>query len=263
MTLQEFAFSCPLYNERVIDLNLKAVLVDMMSGGTVDGHCVYCERDATFRKRFSRDSDLENSIIQEEIIDKSGIFSLHLRCTRAEHVYVYYFHLSGLNVEKIGQLPSVADIAQGEFSRYKSLSKDDSSELYKAVGLAAHGVGIGAFVYLRRVFERLIQQRFENAHQDLPTSHEEFMHLRMSEKIACLSNQLPSFLVENRAIYGILSSGVHELSEKNCLNFFDVMKQSIAMILDEDQKKREENSLKASLASAIKSFKPSTITPER
>jgi hypothetical protein len=50
-------------------------------------------------------------------------------------------------VQKIGQFPSLADIANDESKTYRSvLTKRDSSEFHKAIGLATHGVGIGSFV---------------------------------------------------------------------------------------------------------------------
>ena len=36
----------------------------------------------------------------------------------------------------------------------KELRKPDLKEFTRAIGLAANGVGIGSFVYLRRIFER-------------------------------------------------------------------------------------------------------------
>jgi hypothetical protein len=69
-----------------------------------------------------------------------------------------------------------------------------------------------------------------------------------------LKDHLPSFLVENRKIYSILSVGVHELDEKECLNWFEVMKQSIIIILEDDKKKKEELSRREVFAQAIKGF---------
>lgn len=67
----------------------------------------------------------------------------------------------------------------------------------------------------------------------------------MDEKISLLSEHLPSFIVENKAIYGILSKGIHELNEAECLAYFDCMRSSIELILDEKleilaRRKKEE-----------------------
>jgi len=39
-------------------------------------------------------------------------------------------------------------------------------------------------------------------------------------------------LVEHRALYGILSKGIHELSEEECLKIFPAVKVGIELILD-------------------------------
>ena len=69
---------------------------------------------------------------------------------------------------------------------------------------------------------------------------------RMAEKINLLKDELPNFLVEQKSMYGILSKGIHELSENECLEAFQVVKIGIELILDEKiekiyrQKKMEE-----------------------
>ena len=67
---------------------------------------------------------------------------------------------------KIGQYPSLADIANDESRTYRSvLDETDGAELHRVIGLAAHGVGVGSFVYLRRILERLIAGRFHSFKQ--------------------------------------------------------------------------------------------------
>lgn len=62
----------------------------------------------------------------------------------------------------------------------------------------------------------------------------------MEEKITCLSEFLPEFLVEHKHLYGILSKGVHELSEEECLGSFDIVKTGIELILDEVIEKKKK-----------------------
>ena len=80
------------------------------------------------------------------------------RCTRnMNHKIHYFFEVHKFSIRKIGQAPALVDIALGEFAKYrKALKQDYYREFTKAIGLASHGVGIGSFVYLRRVFESLI-----------------------------------------------------------------------------------------------------------
>ena len=125
-------------------------------------------------------------------------------------------------------------------------------ELTKAIGLAANGIGIGAFVYLRRIFEYLVFEAFEIAKTEkLDFDVNAFAVVRMNEKIQMLSGFLPSFLVENYAIYGILSKGVHELSEEECKEYFAVLKLSIEMMLEEKLEKFQKEKCKAEIRNAL------------
>lgn len=172
------------------------------------------------------------------------------------HKARFWIELNELVVQKIGQAPSLADISNDEAGSYRrQLGAADAAEFHKAIGLAAHGVGVGSFVYLRRVFENLIARRYAEFKATEGWLDEDFLPLRMSEKVEFLKSHLPTFLVENAKIYSILSLGIHELSEEKCLSFFDVLKESILIILAEDKKKTEEVEAKKRFSKAISEFK--------
>jgi hypothetical protein len=115
----------------------------------------------------------------------------------------------------------------------KLVSADDYGELARAVGLAAHGIGIGSFAYLRRIFERLINLARDQAAVASDWDEAAFQRSRMEEKIELLKAHLPSFLVEQRKLYSILSIGIHSLTEKQCIEAFPVLRLGIELILDE------------------------------
>jgi hypothetical protein len=124
---------------------------------------------------------------------------MKVTCARDErHVIRYYFLVREMTIEKVGQHPSLATIAIDEMrEKYRSvLHGENWAELYKSIGLAAHGEGIGSFVYLRRVFERLILSRFDEFKADEGWKDDDFQQLRMDERIAFLKGHLPQYLVE-------------------------------------------------------------------
>ena len=53
---------------------------------------------------------------------------------------------------------------------------------------------------------------------------------------------LPATLTSNTVLYSILSKGIHELTEEECLAYFPVLKDCLYMILDqwEEMRKKEE-----------------------
>jgi len=213
--------------------------------GTVqfDAYCVHCRRHSPFKTSYrSFRADADQAI-------KDGTFEHTIECQRHPvHKYVFHFRLNGMRLTKIGQFPSIADLASADIEKYRPLLKTHFGELSKATGLASHGVGIGAFVYLRRIFERLIQQH----HDELPAPVEDFGRMRMDEKIGALKSVLPPALVRNKATYSILSKGLHELDEETCKAYFPVVRAAIIQILEQDfqarDKKLAEEKLEAEIA---------------
>ena len=181
--------------------------------------------------------------------DSNQIFTISLFCSRnKDHILRFDIRLHNHKMQKIGQFPSFADLHFFDTLKYKSALNKTAAyqEFTKAIGLASHGIGIGSFVYLRRIFESLIEEAHQIARVKPDWNEEVFTKGRMVEKIQILATHLPDFLVENRSLYGILSKGIHELSESECLDAFPVVKLGIELILDakireiEEQKKLDE-----------------------
>jgi hypothetical protein len=260
-SLSEFLFSVPLYAAHRLPDDLKIVRQLYGLGGShgikFDGFCISCQKESVFS---FQSAIITGSYSQEDLAKMIGIENVSLQCGRSDnHIYEYWLLKGGMTIEKLGQYPSLGDIAQGEFDQYRSaMSDEDASEFYKAIGLAAHGVGVGSFVYLRRVFERLIESRFHEFKKAEDWSDKEFTQLRMHEKVKFLNGYLPEFLVENAAIYSILSEGIHDLTEEQCLSAFDVMKQSIMFILQDDKQKQEELKRREDLRKTISGFRAKT-----
>ncbi|NOD86339.1 MULTISPECIES: short-chain dehydrogenase [unclassified Ruegeria] len=219
----------------------------------VDGHCPFCKQSATFE--IAAATTIPSGDPWSNVFDRRSFDRVDLVCTRAGHRLLYFFYINGLTITKVGQYPSLADIANDEAATYRDvLDRDDAAELHKAIGLAAHGVGIGSFVYLRRIFERLITKRFLQFKEQEGWNDEDFFKLRMDEKVHFLAGHLPSFLVENKRLYSILSKGIHELSEDVCLRAFEPIKLSMKIILDEDKKVQEQLKLRELASIAIADF---------
>lgn len=271
MTLEEFVFNIPLY-QVINEKNGYNDIVGQLKTGSrdtaVDGYNPIRKKDSTFCLEKGL-GDLRQRQLggvsyylsyYSDILAEVSVKTLVFKCQRYyDKITIAVFH----NPEdslliKVGQFPSVADIHIGQVKQYdKVLEKPILREFTKAIGLAANGVGIGSFVYLRRIFENLINEVLEEA-KDL-IDIEAFKTQRMDEKIETLKNYLPPFIVENKQIYGILSKGIHELEKEECLAYFDCMRNSIELILNERlvqiEKKKKEEQVKKSIqeiASKIK-----------
>ena len=130
----------------------------------------------------------------------------------------------------------------------KVLDEESLFEFKRAIGLAAHGTGVGSFVYLRRIFENLIFEAYTEHKSALGVAEKDFISKKMEEKVEVLKAHLPSQLVEMKSVYSILSKGLHELSEEECLAYFGPLKLCIELILDQkiemDLKKQREKRVK-------------------
>jgi hypothetical protein len=244
---QRFVFDTPLYER--IQTTAHDGSDELVNGsGRIDGHCVSCGQNSVFARSAPNYGSATHA---GDAANK--IHEIAYGCVRDNsHAIRIFVKVAGDAIQKVGQFPSLADITNDAAKHYrKILDTVDRQELSRAVGLAAHGIGIGSFVYLRRVFERLIEKRIASSEID-PA---EFLGKRMGEKIALLKHKLPEFLVSNSSIYGILSAGIHELTEQQCLAFYDVLHESILVILEDDQRKQEDLERRVRLSEAISSFK--------
>ena len=124
----------------------------------------------------------------------------------------------------------------------------------------ASGMGIGSYVYLRRIFERIIVTASHKAISDGKIKAEDFGGARVNEKIKMLSDCLPKSLVHNEAFYGIVSKGIHELSEEECIEYFPIMKSFIMMILRQREKMRKDEEEEKQLSVALGSIAAKIIS---
>ncbi len=267
MTLEEFVFNVPLYQKIDVEDGYTDIIELLKRGDEerpihVDGYNPIRRKESTFIlirglgdvDGCYYDSHSDEYIYPDEVVfinsyyETGGVKKLCFKCQRyGDEINIFVFNdIEKSIIIKVGQHPSVADIHIGQVKQYdKVLEKPILKEFTRAIGLAANGVGIGSFVYLRRIFEKLIYEAFNEANKGGNIGVEQFEKQRMDEKIKSLHDFLPPFIVEHSSIYGILSKGIHELLEKECLDYFDTMRVSIEMILDQrieirERQKKEE-----------------------
>jgi hypothetical protein len=167
-------------------------------------------------------------------------FEIALDCTRGPHGIRFYFAWQRgtegrLGVlQKVGQFPSLADISFPETRRFgKTLGESGYAEYRRGLGLFAHGANIGAFVYLRRIFEGLVENAHKLERSSQGWDEDAYQRAHADEQIAMLAHALPKLLVDNANMYGILSKGIHELSEDECGKYFGLVRSGIELILED------------------------------
>jgi len=257
---EDFFTKIPLYKsfDKTIDESkvwIEVLVSVLYYSGNIDIFCPCCKKESTFishptenpiaavlfdNRPSSRPGEAEYDYAYK-YLRKIRYFQLQFVCSRdSEHTLIYFFSFIDDKLTKIGQFPSMADLVATDIKKYaKVLGKDKYMEFSKSVGLVAHGVGIGSFVYLRRIFEDLIEEAHTNAKEGRLWDEKNYSQNRVLDKIVLLKDYLPHFLVKNKNMYGILSKGIHELSEEECLQHFPIMKIGIELILNEKIEKIE------------------------
>jgi hypothetical protein len=215
----------------------------------LDGFCPDCNKDSIFQNKEQRSPDEERRAAAALPDGATSIlptpddqdFTSTLICSRRGHVVTFYFAIRGGILRKVGQDPSFADIGVGDVDRFRgTLPEDKLRELKRGIGLAAHDAGIGAFVYLRRVFESLVDGAHSDAAKTAGWIEEVYAATRgMAERIVLLRGHLPDVVVDNAAFYGVLSRGVHKLTEQECLKAFPGIRLGITVILEAVREHRD------------------------
>lgn len=225
----DFLLRTPLYREFAVTSGTSVKAVEHW-GGKVHMLCPICGKASILEG-----SNSPSGYVDPVNFANDRYFDTTVKCNWGhKEQMLFSFKIANKRIQKIGQWPSLADFALPELARYRHLlGKQRYADLARAIGLAAHGIGAGSFVYLRRVFESLITEARDEAKAAGELDEEAFARSRMDERILLLRSRLPDFLVEHRGMYGILSVGVHELTEDQCLLYFDVVRKGIEAILEE------------------------------
>lgn len=238
----------------------KCLTKDEYAGNTIDCFCVHCAANRVFEYTNSEVHE-DTGIMRMSVFDDGNPkvrrpkreeqfrrylnkrYAMTYRCTRdRQHFIIFDLITTDDKIIKVGQYPSVADLVIPEIAKYKPVLGTQYREFSKAIGLFAHGIGIGSFVYLRRIIENLVFDKYNEVSENLEISNTEFMRLKFDEKIEALKPYLPEVLVANKNIYGIVSKGIHELSEEECREMFPYIKAGIELILDSLLAEKERKS---------------------
>jgi hypothetical protein len=254
-----------------------------------DMHCPRCKRSTTWTPHIeSYLYDRVRADARQTTVVGPGAnvvwdhdFELTLTCGRNPvHVAQYHFKVLGdtaihrllprhasdaplppPSVVKIGQWPSMTDFALGDLADFdKAMTDAQRNEFVRAVNCAAHGFHVAACVHFRRVFESVLQQA-RDAHMEKMKVEvwPEFRSARTDERIRMLRAELPAFMVEHPELYGLLSLGVHELTEQQCAEELPTVRKAIELIMRDRwvalQRQREREDLAKLLARSVDQHK--------
>jgi len=282
----------PLYDtvELVGDRPNQQIQALRLHRGKFDAYCPGCGKHTTWTTVVS--SELEQRVRRENTLSPissssrfaeptvhnwQGDFKLRIFCARdGRHHGDFYFDTLGPGafdyvqfkmgerkelgptlLVKVGQHPSLTDFQLGDLTEFEDgMSKEQRREFVRATNSAAHGFNVAACVYFRRVFESVLAEARDEylAQHDL-TEWQEFKVARTDERIRLLSHHLPSFMSAHPQLYGVLSLGVHELTEQQCAAELPMLRKAIELIMRDRvtaaRQKREREEVSKLVAQAV------------
>ena len=256
----KFVFESGLYSKMTIpqDDRLIMIIDDKYS---VRSYCPFCKDISIFR--FSRRDraiasplrtnalnslgSMNSTIINNNYDTKNLFKNLVFECASDDsHTLSFNFSFDENIIIKVGQYPSIADIQFPQLKKYDNLLKSFSQEFKKSLGLFSHGIGIGSFIYLRRIFEFVIEKVHIQVKTEAGWDEESYKTLKhLEDKIKACEVFFPVFPKEldqhKMQIYSVLSKAVHSLSEEECLELYPTVQYLIERILDFEIQKKEQD----------------------
>jgi hypothetical protein len=233
LTPYQFYFETALYKKITFEeagyLSIDLFVSNMLNG-TINASSITLEGDTTYLIEF------KNSYFFSQ-----NFYEVWLTCKRTDsRNIVFYIYRQKDCLIKIGQFPSYADLQKIDKAFQKELSQEDRNNYSKAIGLFSHGANIGAYSYLRRIFENIIWKCYTSNIQSVKMIEDDFRKLNMSDKINTLKDFLPQPITKFKMLYGIISKGIHELSEDECGKYFSPLKTVIDLAIKENIKIKQE-----------------------
>ena len=267
-----FILSSPLFKKHEVSALNGDILDILFFNGAIDCFCPKCGSHSIFlgenddsdrrQRKINMSLGLDTPGASKKERKLTGIYILDFYCSRnIDHKIHFILKVDDQKMIKIGQSPSPLEIMQGDLKQYKLLLGDSFSDLNSAVILYSNNFGVASFTHLRRIMENFFMaeafQNWEQHNDTLPKSN--YNELRFKEKIDLIKDHLPQSFTDNPALYSIVSSGIHSLTEEECLAYFPPLRDCIILCLDEmisDKKRRDmKENVKKSLGQIASTIK--------
>lgn len=183
--------------------------------------------------------------IENRMKGKSYLLGIEMKCAKCGEKHYFSLVFNEDYIVKIGQYPSYSSVEAKNAIKYKNLISKYYPEFTRSINAFSQGMGVASFVYLRRILEHLVEKRFTGDQS-----------LKFSDKLHLVEKQekiIPDELepIKNQ-IYSILSKGIHEYEEDECLELYLAVKFIIECILDLELEKKNKKIKALSAMSTIK-----------
>ncbi|MDE7291423.1 MAG: hypothetical protein K2N58_05185 [Treponemataceae bacterium] len=245
--IEQFISEEPPYKVFKINSNQLYEICDLQNF-SIEQYCDICRKPRTFKSIDNSFKEILNEYqfrgreffkynFEEFVEYDERCIILDFQCQHdcGEHHY-FAIKIRNLTIQKIGQYPTFAkEEVSKNLIKYKSLIPKYYPELTKAVSAYSQNMGVPAFVYLRRILEHLVDAKAMS--HGIKTEQkfvDKLKDVEKSEKV------IPTEFEEiKNQLYTVLSKGIHEYEEEECIEMFSAVKFIIESILDAELIKKE------------------------
>ena len=213
--------------------------------------------ESIYMKQKAGDKEVQHSKIVS-LIDEHKKFGLDLTCPFCQSTLHLYYVYNDSQIEKIATFP---DVMGGYKAKYKVLRKLKNNtnlfDYYNEFIEACYSYykiksGIGAFCYLRRCLENFVKDTWNDMYLEGKITESYDSKKKFSYRIDNIRINIDNDIYNMMPnLYDILSKGIHELDEEECLKYYEIIKEIVFTLLinriELIDKKKKIVSLKANL----------------
>lgn len=217
-------------------------------------YCPICKEKRIFKcsttEKLGYDLNQSYSTRNKSVLTKSGMLIIYNFSCEYNHCFKMIIEtLGNRELIKIGQFPSPMFFSSKiNNDIFKILDENEKKYYILSVKSYNNNLNIASFVYLRRVFESLLAKAIKQ-------SDTNFEGMKTKDKIKQLVKEgLLNELLNNtgyNVLYSLLSDGVHNLSEEQCKEQYDLLKSAVEIILEEEIYKRNLEKRKKSIGNLL------------
>ncbi|WP_445957620.1 hypothetical protein [Yeosuana sp.] len=256
----------PLYKKVEISKMTHSEAIEILFyKGYVDCFCPYCEKPSVFSGKLTIEQEQRKINLQislsgspggnrtRKLFEKPEIYQLEFFCSRNEnHILNVVYKVENETIVKIGQSPSSFELQRGEFKKYKTILGNSYNDLYNAIMFYSSRSGVAAFAHLRRIIENYFIAKAYKECKELPDWNDiKYKEAKFVKKLDFLKVKLPETLTQNPRLYSIISKGIHELEEEECLLYFEALKECIFLSLDDTIEENRRGKSKKKIKSEL------------
>ncbi|MFW9872616.1 MAG: hypothetical protein ACFFG0_05890 [Candidatus Thorarchaeota archaeon] len=264
MSIIEFLEEYPLYRKFNFDLNedshspiVDTFLLNDFPEKNINMYCPKCNDIRTFRFTYKYIHKRREELFKKKVpplLYKNDIVNLNYTCASCEVYHRFFAIKVGVDfktIEKIGKFPPWSIKIE---KNLKKLLGDYSENYRKGLICESQSYGIGAFAYYRRIVEDIIGELLElipylMTGEELEKYNEALKEVRNTknaqEKIKLVKDLLPPILLPEqfnplKTIYDVLSTGLHEKTDEECLDDAELIRTSLIFLVNTILSRKEE-----------------------